>query len=240
MPSPDQPFILVRGTHHTNQFSESNIRIMSNRYDTNGRPEGEFQPGSNGRVLINKLGISDVEEMDNIELDLLDKLYEAVTYEIEIDQVITAADVVEWHRKWLGNVYEWAGKERSVNVSKGNFPFAAAHQIPRLLKKLDTNYLGQFTPCNDMSDEQLVNAIAIVHIEFVLIHPFRDGNGRIARLLANVMALQADKPELDFSSWDADRDSYFSAIQAGMDGNYEPMKALVRQALLDGEKGANV
>ena len=89
-----------------------------------------------------------------------------------------------------------------------------------------------------MDDEQLIEAIAIVQAEFILIHPFREGNGRIARLLANVMALQANNPELDFSSWDRNRDDYFLAIQVAMDRNYEPMKGLVRQALLHGEQGA--
>ena len=210
---------------------------MSNQYDASGSAEGRYQPGSGGLVLVNKLGITDLQEMNDLELDLLQQLYSAVLSEVEIDQVITVADVFEWHRKWLGNLYEWAGKERSVNVGKGDFHFAAAGQIPYLLKKLDEKYLGQYTPCNRMNDEQLIEAIAIVQAEFILIHPFREGNGRIARLLANVMTLQANKPELDFSSWDRNRDDYFLAIQVAMDRNYEPMKGFVRQALLHGEQG---
>jgi len=209
---------------------------MADRYSTNGKSEGEFQAGSNGKVLINKHGITNTEEMNELELQLLEQLYESVYEDIGIDQAIKSSDLFEWHRRWLGNVYEWAGRERSVNISKGDFHFAAAQQIPRLLNDFDRDYLSQYTPCNVMSDEQLIEAIAIVHVEFILIHPFREGNGRLSRLLINVMALQADKPELDFSSWDADREYYFSAIQAGIDGNYEPMKALVRQALLDSEK----
>ena len=88
-----------------------------------------------------------------------------------------------------------------------------------------------------MDDEQLIEAIAIVQAEFILIHPFREGNGRIARLLANVMALQSNKPELDFSSWDRNKEDYFLAIQATMGCNYEPMKGFVRQALFHGEQG---
>lgn len=208
---------------------------MTNRYDTTGNPEGQYQPGSNDTVLVNKLSITDSQEMDDIELDLLDQLYEAVLADVEVDQVITVADIFDWHRKWLGNVYEWAGRERSVNMGKGEFHFAAAQQIPYCLKELDNNYLSLYTPCNKMDDEQLIEAIAVVHVEFILVHPFREGNGRIARLLANVMALQANKPELDFSAWDAERENYFIAIQAGMGSNYEPLKAFVRQALLGGE-----
>ncbi len=88
-----------------------------------------------------------------------------------------------------------------------------------------------------MNDAELIEAIAIVHVEFILVHPFREGNGRLARLLANIMALQANKPELDFSSWDTARDCYFLAIQAGMACDYEPMKLFVKQALHDAEAG---
>lgn len=210
---------------------------MPNRYDTSRNPEGQYQPGSNNTVLQNKLGITDVKNMDDVELDLLGQLYEAVFNSVEIDQQITVADIFEWHRKWLANVYEWAGKERSVNMGKGDFHFAAARQIPFLLKELDKKVLSQYTPCNKMADDALVEAIAIVHVEFILVHPFREGNGRIARLLANVMAVQAGKPELDFSSWDADRDNYFLAIQAGMACDYALMKRYVSQALLDAVQG---
>lgn len=210
---------------------------MPNRYDTSINPEGQYQPGSNNTVLQNKLGITDVKNMDDVELDLLGQLYEAVFNSVEIDQQITVADIFEWHRKWLANVYEWAGKERSVNMGKGDFHFAAARQIPFLLKELDKKVLSQYTPCNKMADDALVEAIAIVHVEFILVHPFREGNGRIARLLANVMAVQAGKPELDFSSWDADRNNYFLAIQAGMACDYAPMKRYVSQALLDAVQG---
>lgn len=210
---------------------------MSERYDTTGNPEGQYQPGSDDKVLLNKLGITDVEEMDDVELDLLAQLYTAVLEAVEVDQQLSVADICEWHRKWLGNVYEWAGKQRSVNMGKGDFHFAAAQQIPYCLNELDKKVLSHYTPCNAMDDEVLIEAIALVHVEFILVHPFREGNGRIARLVATVMALQADKPELDFSSWDKNRDDYFLAIQAGMGGNYEPMKALVRQALHDAEQG---
>ena len=115
---------------------------MVDRYETAGNVEGQFQPGSNGKVLLNKLGITDAVEMDDIELDLLEQLYEAISEEVEIDQMITVVDVFEWHRKWLGKVYDWAGKERSVNLNKGDFHFAAAQQIPYCLKELDKNYLS--------------------------------------------------------------------------------------------------
>jgi len=211
---------------------------MPDRYNTSDNIEAQYEPGSDETVLRNKLGISSTQEMDDVELRLLEQLYEKVLSEITADQAITTADIREWHRSWLGNIYGWAGRERSVNVAKADFHFAAASRIPRLLEELDSKYLSKLTPCEGFSENQLVDAIATVHVELILIHPFREGNGRLARLLAGVMALQAGWPELDFSSWDADKDKYFLSIQAGMGGDYKPMKTLVRQALRDGGEAA--
>ncbi|MBI5789654.1 MAG: Fic family protein [Candidatus Schekmanbacteria bacterium] len=55
-------------------------------------------------------------------------------------------------------------------------------------------------------------------------HPFRDGNGRLARLIATLMAWQAGLPNLDFGGIQGEkRQEYFSAVRAGLDYNYEPM-----------------
>ena len=95
---------------------------MTNRYGTTNNIEAQFEPGSYGRVLANKLGISDPAEMDDIELDLLNRLHEGVIDSVEADQRITVADFREWHRRWLGNVYVWAGRYRTLNMGKGRFP----------------------------------------------------------------------------------------------------------------------
>lgn len=212
---------------------------MNGRYDTGGNEEAQFEPGSNDRVLANKLGISDAAEMNDVETDLLNQLYEDILRSTEADTVMTAADVCEWHRRWLGNVYVWAGRYRTLNMGKGGFQFAASGQVPRLMDKLDEEVLSVRTPCAGMSEDQLAEAIAVVHVELILIHPFREGNGRLSRLLASVMATQAGRRQLDYTSWDERKADYFAAIQAGMT-DYEPMKDLVRRALREAAGNVDV
>jgi hypothetical protein len=61
---------------------------------------------------------------------------------------------------------------------------------------------------------------------------FREGNGRIARLLALLMGLQAGLPPLDFSVIDGEkRESYFAAVRDGMDRNYAPMAAIFAEVI---------
>jgi len=66
----------------------------------------------------------------------------------------------------------------------------------------------------------------------MLIHPFREGNGRLGRLLATLMGLQAGLPLLDFSEMAGWRkDEYFAAIRAGLDRDYRPMIRLFRDVI---------
>ena len=163
-----------------------------------GGSQTEYQAGSNDQVLLNKLAISNADEMDEAELVLLQKLYLYVLDQHLPMKALTLADIKHWHTLWLGNVYDWAGSERSVNMSKGDFSFAAAKTIPKLLQDFEAECLNVLTPCEGMAKESLVKAIAKVHIEFILIHPFREGNGRLSRLLADVMAVQAGFQPLDY------------------------------------------
>jgi len=61
--------------------------------------------------------------------------------------------------------------------------------------------------------QPLVSGLVEVHLDFVLIHPFREGNGRIARLLMDVMACQAGIGPLDYSAWDHNRVKRFQAAR---------------------------
>jgi len=211
---------------------------MTDRYETGHIVEGQFQAGSDDKVLKNKLDIINPNEMDEIELSLLVQLTDIVLDDITDEQTISVDDLREWHRRWLGNVYDWAGDYRSVNMGKAEFHFAAAHLIPNLMKTFENKFLSVYMPCKGMDEEVLIDALAKVHIEFILIHPFREGNGRLSRLLANIMALQAGQPMLDFSVMDKKKLQYFTAIQAGLD-NYEPMKAIFRQVLHETQLNLN-
>ena len=208
---------------------------MTDRYSTLTNLEGQYQPGSNNLVLLNKLGITDLAEINQLELELLADLTEVLLTELEEGQILSSVDLCEWHRRWLGNVYEWAGNYRSVNMSKGDFQFATASLIPNLMNTFEQNVLVPMACNKSMSDEHVVESLAAIHIEFILLHPFREGNGRLSRLLAMIMALQAGRPILDFSWLDKHKKEYFLAIQAGLD-NAEPMKAVFRQVLRDTEK----
>jgi cell filamentation protein len=203
---------------------------MSGRYQASGA-ESEFEPGSDGRVLRNLAGVQSPEDMDELELRLLKDLYEDVLLHHFPDRALTVADLKAWHRLWLGNVYAWAGQERAVNLGKGGFQFATAGLLPGLLQAFERDVLARWTPCGRLAADEVAHAIAVTHVELILIHPFREGNGRLARLLADVMAVQAGCEPLDYSSWEQHKAAYIGAIHAGLGGDYGPMGQFVTQAM---------
>jgi len=202
------------------------------RYDTSGLLEDQYQPGSRRRVLRNLLGVKSKRQMDALEgQELLRALKELAGLYSE-DHRFTAADICRMHEIWLGGIYPWAGKYRQVNISKGSFPFAAAAQIPRLMDDFEKNILRRYTPCRSKLRQDTAYDLAVVHTELILIHPFREGNGRAARLLSSLMALQAGLPPLDFGHLKGKkREGYFAAVHSGVDRNYDPMVRIFSEAI---------
>lgn len=202
------------------------------RYDVTGLLEAQFEPGSNDEVLKNRLGIVSKQAMDEAEAMALERAMDQLVRTYDEKHRFTAIDVCELHRIWLGEIYEWAGKYRRVNISKGDFPFAAAGRVSDLMVEFEQNSLQHFTPCNFKDRTKIVQALAEIHTELVLIHPFGEGNGRVARVLSTLMALQAEMPLLDFSLIaEEKKQDYFAAVQAGLDKNYKPMEKIFSEII---------
>lgn len=202
------------------------------RYDVSTSVEAQFQPGSNNAVLKNMLGVTDPIVMDKVEAEALVTATDSLLHEFDSDHKFTADDICHMHRLWLGEIYEWAGAFRSVNISKGYFSFAASGQVPKLMSQLESKQLAKYTPCCFSDRHKVIKALAETHVELVLIHPFREGNGRCSRILATIMALQAGLPMLDFSIIsDKKKADYFEAIQAGMNCDYAQMESLFEEII---------
>ena len=205
---------------------------MADRYDTSKLIEDQFEPGSNGTVLRNLLGITSKEALEQVEEVNFERLMEQAATRFDSDHRFTALDILWLHSFWLKGVFSWAGTYRTVNIGKGGFLFAAAAHVPELMRQFENDQLAHLTPCRFPRTEEVVAALAEVHVELLLIHPFREGNGRIARLLSVLMVLQAGLPPLDFSQLQgAKREEYFAAVRAGMYRNYRPMERIFTEVL---------
>ncbi len=151
------------------------------RYVTPAGPEAEFQPGSRGRVLRNKLGITRKSDMDRAEFEALVGVQEAYLERIGPDTRFTAEMIRAMHRDWLRDIFDWAGQYRTVELQKGSFRWPPAYLVERNMQAFEKGLLAEHTPCPPEAVSRVARRIAEVHGELLLIHPFRDGNGRLAR-----------------------------------------------------------
>lgn len=196
----------------------------------------DFEPGSNNEVLKNSLGIKTKIEMEALEEKELERAESELLTIFDENHQFTAEDICNIHDLWLADIYSFAGNYRRVDMSKGGFPFAQSNFIARLMMKLETDYLAKYTPCNYSNEDELALALGTVHVELILIHPFREGNGRVARLLADLMSMQAKKPPLNYAFIDQTKNKegferYILAIHAGVSENYEPIQEIFKKLL---------
>lgn len=194
----------------------------------------EFVPGSKGRVLKNLLGFTSVRAIQQAEFAAYLDVEREMIETFRMDQQLSVKDIHRLHRAFLGGIYAWAGVVRSVNISKGGFTFATAYALPEALRKFERQVLRLNTPCRSGPLETIAEKIAEVHAEFLLLHPYREGNGRTARLVATLMAYQAGLPGMDFGfvrSRGREFDLYAAAVQAALSGDLKPMEGIVLRAL---------
>lgn len=130
-------------------------------------------------------------EMDKVEYAALLRAQEAALEELTLRTRFTARLLCRMHGDWLGGIYEWAGQYRTVDVSKDGFTWPPAARVEQNMEALGDGLLRSNTPCAAGRLPEIARRIAEVHAELLLIHPFREGNGRLARWLADLMALQA-------------------------------------------------
>src|SRR5580692_12407231 len=78
-------------------------------------------------ITRNRLGITSVRELERRESAALLIATQQIIDETRVDQRFTAGEIRRMHQLWLGEIYEWAGEYRGVNIAKGAFMFAAAN-----------------------------------------------------------------------------------------------------------------
>lgn len=194
----------------------------------------DFQPGSHGLVLRNKLGITSKRRMDDIEIEKYSNALLILANKYDKEHSFSASDIKEIHNTIFQDIYDWAGEYRSVELSKEGFRFASAKYIPKLMNEYSERYLSKMTPAKTNDKNKLSSDLAVLHNEFIFIHPFREGNGRTIRLLLYLIALQVGLDEFDFGAIDQKGEShqrYVHAIHEALGGNHEPMSKIIKESL---------
>ena len=171
-------------------------------------------------ALENKLGITDSAELAREEEKISKKkalwLFESGT--LDSLKAGTFAALQEIHKCLFEELYDFAGKIRTVNLAKGNFRFAPVMYLEAALGNIDKMPQSTF-------DE-----IIEKYVEMNIAHPFREGNGRSTRLwLDHILKMEIGKV-VDWSK--VDKEDYLLAMERSPIKDVE-IKVLLKEALTD-------
>ena len=171
-------------------------------------------------ALENKLGITDSIELAHREAQLTKKRAQELYDKHILDtfEVGTFAGLQQIHGYLFQDVYDFAGKMRSVNIAKGNFRFA-----PRL-------YLSEALNNIDKMPQDTYDHIIDKYVEMNVAHPFREGNGRSTRIWLDAILKKEIGKVIDWSK--VDKEDYLAAMERSPVRSLE-IKALLKEALTD-------
>ena len=195
--------------------------VEHSRYNIGGTEDGG--------ILKNKLGIEAKEMLEDTETILFADAYKYFFELLEKKNLKFDVKLLfQIHKYSLSPLYAWAGKIRTVELSKGGTLFCTSLHIKRNLddfeKILEQNKLFQTDKVSTASEK-----LAVIHCEFNAIHPFREGNGRTIRLFLDLMAVNAGLKPIDYSK--SEQKEYIKACMAGMNKDYSIMQKIIRKGL---------
>ena len=190
-------------------------------------------PNSQSELLPNLLNLTSAEEIGLSEFEGFLKTEIVLTEKLSGTTKFDTKFILKIHRLALGHLYAFAGKYRNVNLSKGGFPFAAARFLPETMKTFNNEILSELKNTYE-SKNALIKDIATVHAELLFIHPFREGNGRTARILANLMARKQGYGSLLFEKiGKKEFELYVLAIQLSAKKEYTKMEEFINSIFPD-------
>lgn len=169
-------------------------------------------------MLENKLGIETQGELAKEEERLSKKRAYALFDQKILDslEVGTWAGLCEIHQYLFEEIYDFAGKIRTVNMAKGNFRFAPLMYLEASLANIDQMPQTSF--------EEIIEK----YVEMNIAHPFREGNGRSTRIWLDMMLKQNLSLGIDWNK--VDKDDYLLAMERSPIKDIE-IKFLLKNAL---------
>mgnify|MGYP002344372499 FL=1 len=200
------------------------------RYDVSGNVEAEYVDAEQA-VLRNRKGITTLADLQLAEEQALAEAYERLVSEVRLDTPMTCDLLRHIHARIFGDLYEWAGRWRTVWISKPGITWPAPDFLDGNMAAFEKNVLRKHPPKAIKDDEAFCSAIGEIQGEFLVIHPFREGNARTIKLLTNLLAVQAGRPPLIYDASEEGQQEYIDAAKNAFKRDYRKMAAIIRLAL---------
>lgn len=171
-------------------------------------------------MLENKLGIINQLELNRVEERVSKEKAKQLYDSGDIDRVEigTFKGLSYIHNYLFEDIYGFAGKVRSQNISKGNFRFAPVMYLEIALEHIDK------------MPQRNLDEIVAKYVEMNIAHPFREGNGRATRIWLDLILKKELKQVVDWNL--IDKEDYLSAMERSPVKDLE-IKYLISNALTD-------
>lgn len=152
-------------------------------------------------VLINKLGIKDQNELDAVEKQIT--LLRGIQAEQQMEFKNVDFDFYKGlHSRLFGDLYDWAGCLRTINISKKGTVFCDHSQLENVgTKKFER--LEKLGFLCGMQEGSFFDELAELYHDMNMLHPFREGNGRTLRLFITLLVRNTGR-DIDFAKCGSD------------------------------------
>lgn len=175
-------------------------------------------------ILKNKLDIQDLSTLENAEREITALTIENIHFS---QPPYDLGYMRKLHRELFSELYEWAGELRNVDISKGGTRFCNWTRIDAEAQRIFAE-MQREDWLSGLSKDRFCEKLSEYYCELNVIHPFREGNGRVQRLLFEHIALAAGYELV----WEGVQQNEW--IQANIDGfnvNYEAMASIFKRVV---------
>lgn len=183
-------------------------------------------------------GVLPRSEIVELEAEGVRKAQQYIIKQSNRKTEITSQVILDIHKVGFGFIFpDWAGKFRTIDVTVGDYEPPHYSRVSGLIKNLCEDLTERLKhisfPQNDeVFLSELISLLAWFQHRFVWIHPFRDYNGRIARMLTNLLLLNLGFPIITIKAETGrDRDQYIEAMKAADNYDLSKLESLLAQAL---------
>ena len=150
-------------------------------------------------VLVNKLGIRSQEALNDLER-VVTGIHTVEIVKEQSEEPLSFAFYRNLHKRLFGDLYEWAGELRKVDMSKQGTSFCRAENLEEIGNAI-FQWLRKHKELRGMKRERFVKELADLYHRINMLHPFREGNGRTQRLFFTLLIRRAGY-EIDFAATD--------------------------------------
>jgi len=179
-------------------------------------------PGST--VLRNRLGLSDDQALHDAERTLSEIAASTIDFDLPPYDLPYLQQI---HRILFGDVYEWAGELRTVDISKGGTHFCNVTRIEAEAAKL-FRQLATANWFEGLARQQLISAVAEFYGDLNMVHPFREGNGRAQRILFDHIIINAG---YEISWWEVAEHEWAQANIDAVVCDYRAITAIFQRCI---------